>query len=424
MIANLILSIKHLLSAAIVVALLASTLASNWKKPFFGWMIAGTLAALVFAGLRRLTAISRGMVNAGLMLVSFLLSLAFLAVFVMPRIGFGFKKVFTKTTGTRAFAHTPAIVCALECFLCAGSLQNIFLMPGDIILPGQSAFTTETLLAFTGMVFGLIIIILMMASLYRTALTVKNNADLIWKIVVCAAVIINLIQSFAHIIQFLTARRIIRVGRGLFTFVAFILNNEMLVIFMMIAAALLLPLAALAISRRKRETDFENPAQKRKHRALLLHNLRWNALAIIAIIFAEFSLTALKAWNEKEVVLSPAEEMTLSDGEIIIPVAQIEDGHLHRFAWNASDGTEVRFIVIKKSISAYGVGFDACDICGNTGYYERKDGVVCRLCDVVMNKSTIGFKGGCNPVPLAYSIRDGNMIVVLADLEAEKGRFK
>jgi uncharacterized membrane protein len=41
-----------------------------------------------------------------------------------------------------------------------------------------------------------------------------------------------------------------------------------------------------------------------------------------------------------------------------------------------------------------------------------------------MNKSTIGFKGGCNPVPLAYTVRDGAMAVRTGDLEAEKGRFK
>jgi uncharacterized membrane protein len=116
--------------------------------------------------------------------------------------------------------------------------------------------------------------------------------------------------------------------------------------------------------------------------------------------------------------------MTIDGGEIIIPAAQIEDGHLHRFALNTEDGTEVRFIVVKKSAAAYGVGLDACDICGATGYYERKDGIVCRLCDVVMNKSTIGFKGGCNPVPLDYTMRGGGMIIKIADLENEKKRFQ
>jgi uncharacterized membrane protein len=42
----------------------------------------------------------------------------------------------------------------------------------------------------------------------------------------------------------------------------------------------------------------------------------------------------------------------------------------------------------------------------------------------VMNKSTIGLKGGCNPVPLAYTLRSGNLVIELADLEKERGRFR
>jgi uncharacterized membrane protein len=41
-----------------------------------------------------------------------------------------------------------------------------------------------------------------------------------------------------------------------------------------------------------------------------------------------------------------------------------------------------------------------------------------------MNTSTIGFKGGCNPIPLAYTMRGGNMIIQIADLEAQRGKFK
>jgi uncharacterized membrane protein len=40
-----------------------------------------------------------------------------------------------------------------------------------------------------------------------------------------------------------------------------------------------------------------------------------------------------------------------------------------------------------------------------------------------MNISTIGFKGGCNPVPLAYALRQGFMVIREADLEQEKNRF-
>ena len=71
----------------------------------------------------------------------------------------------------------------------------------------------------------------------------------------------------------------------------------------------------------------------------------------------------------------------------------------------------------------YGVGLDACDICGVAGYYERNNDIICKRCDVVMNKATIGFKGGCNPVPFPYEIADMKIIIRKADLEAEKNRF-
>ena len=40
-----------------------------------------------------------------------------------------------------------------------------------------------------------------------------------------------------------------------------------------------------------------------------------------------------------------------------------------------------------------------------------------------MNKSTIGFAGGCNPVPLPFKVESGNLIIDIEDLEAEEPRF-
>ena len=88
-------------------------------------------------------------------------------------------------------------------------------------------------------------------------------------------------------------------------------------------------------------------------------------------------------------------------------------------------GKTVRFIVIKKpNSSAYGIGLDACDICGETGYYEREGQVVCNLCNVVMNINTIGFKGGCNPIVIDYKIQDGNIIVPISELVKHEDIFK
>jgi uncharacterized membrane protein len=172
------------------------------------------------------------------------------------------------------------------------------------------------------------------------------------------------------------------------------------------------------------KAPWKNPAERRKIKAALRTNRRWCGVVAAGFCLSVFSVTFVKAYIERGVELSPAEPMTISGGEILIPIERIEDGHLHRFNYAAADNIEMRFIVIKKNAIAYGVGLDACDICGPTGYYERKGEVICRLCDVVMNISTIGFKGGCNPVPLAYTLLSGDMVINTEDLEAERNRFK
>ena len=85
----------------------------------------------------------------------------------------------------------------------------------------------------------------------------------------------------------------------------------------------------------------------------------------------------------------------------------------------------MRFLVVKKPVgTAYGVGLDACEICGIAGYFERGDDVVCRRCDVVMNKNTIGFKGGCNPIPFPYEVIEGRISIDVRELERHERRFR
>ena len=50
--------------------------------------------------------------------------------------------------------------------------------------------------------------------------------------------------------------------------------------------------------------------------------------------------------------------------------------------------------------------------------------MVCNLCNVVMNINTIGFKGCFNPIVIDYKIKDGNIIVPIAELVKHEDIFK
>ena len=125
-----------------------------------------------------------------------------------------------------------------------------------------------------------------------------------------------------------------------------------------------------------------------------------------------------------DIAVTIPEEYSLVDGVATIPFSQVEDGHLHRFAYTAADGTEMRFIIILKNGGAYGVGLDACETCGDAGYYEQDGKIICKRCDVAINLATIGFKGGCSPIPFPYQVDDGAIIIHAADLDALSAHFQ
>jgi uncharacterized membrane protein len=419
MLRYLIQVIENLLTTGILTALLWAVLLKEQgggirKTPALWGCAAGAGGALIIAVLRRTTAlISRGFFN--LWVLSFAVIFGILHILFLWGV---LRKPLKRLSPAKGL---PDYVCALLLgSLLFYALPTIFLYPTEFALAGESIFSTDFLFKLIGFIGGLAVVILSSLAVYKAGRGLSLGR---LKILLTVALLVNICNQLVVIVQFLLARRIIPMIRWVFRLIAAAVNNNTVFLYCLMGISFLLPLT-LFIAGLKTPVSGKNPAESRKIRALLRTNRRWCVTVAAGFVFSVMALTVVKAYTERGVELSPAEPMTIAGEEITIPIEQVEDGHLHRFAYITSDQTEVRFIVIKKNEIAYGVGLDACDICGATGYYERKGQVICRLCDVVMNISTIGFKGGCNPVPLAYRLRGGNMVIVIADLENEKARFK
>jgi uncharacterized membrane protein len=408
--------VQNALPGAILVSLLVSILDGRGGETGkrFRWssdrlfLVLGTAAALILSILRGTTRlVNREYVNTAVLSLTIPTAILFIAA--LPGSG--------KPLRGKIFDRAGSVLAALILFY---TLPTVFLYVREFVPPGESPFSTEVLFKLSGYFAGFAVVLVSVLALFHAG---KNTGSRLTGIVLSAALVVNMVQQLSVIVQFLLARRFIKVPRWMFRILIEVINRNVVFLYISMGFALVLPLVLFVRSRRITES-WRNPAEHRKLRALKRSLRRWSAAAVSGCLAAVLILTALKAYSEQAVVLSPAEPMTIQGEEIIIPIEKINDWHLHRYNYGAAENIEMRFIIIRKSEAAYGVGLDACDICGPTGYYERKDGVVCRLCDVVMNISTIGFKGGCNPVPLAYTMRDGNMIIQTADLEAERLRFK
>ena len=197
-------------------------------------------------------------------------------------------------------------------------------------------------------------------------------------------------------------------------------------LFIFIAAVLAAVLAVIVfIQNTKVKDPYDNPAQLRKLRARNRRSRRTAVIVAVAVALFVVILTAVKAYDTRVIELSAPETYTVSGDEILIPLEAVNDGHLHRFEYHTENDIDVRWIVVRKPNSAsYGVGLDACEVCGNAGYFERNGQVICKRCDVVMNINTIGFKGGCNPIPLAYEVKDGSLVFRMEDILAGEKEFR
>lgn len=141
-----------------------------------------------------------------------------------------------------------------------------------------------------------------------------------------------------------------------------------------------------------------------------------SALFILAIT-AEF-LYARSATS-----LSAAIPVAITGGVARIPVSQVSDGNLHRFALE-SDGSTVRVIVIARPDKSLAVAFDACQICGPQGYYQKGPNVICRHCSSAIVIPSIGTRGGCNPVPLVSSVEGSDLVIPASALSGGVRYFK
>jgi uncharacterized membrane protein len=140
------------------------------------------------------------------------------------------------------------------------------------------------------------------------------------------------------------------------------------------------------------------------------------SFAFIVLVTAEFIYT--KSVN----ALSPATEIHFTNGLLSIPLAEVSDGDLHRYA--AREGsTEMRFLLYKKPDGQVVALFDACEICGSVGFFKRANGLVCKNCASPVNSQSVGTPGGCNPIPLQSSLGGDRVVIAEKDLASRVRLF-
>lgn len=299
-------------------------------------------------------------------------------------------------------------------------LPSILLQSTSFVYYGESMISTMVLYRFLGFVFAILLMLVSAFMVHTVALKLERRTV---GVVMAITLLITGLTQFNVIVQRLYSLRIIPKNRIVFQGIAFIYNQANLFYFVAMSILSLVPIL-LFLKNIKLVGSFSNRAQLRKEKYLMRHKRRIASFLMGILLFNIFSLSYVKAYAYREMPLSPPEPYDVVDGAVHLPLELFEDNLLHRYEYKSANGIHVRFIVIKKAEGSYGVCLDACEICGPSGYFMRENDVVCKLCDVVMNKGTIGFKGGCNPIPIEYMVHDKKIKIPLRVLDSVDYIFK
>ncbi len=299
-----------------------------------------------------------------------------------------------------------------HCFHFLIVTSQIFLWakdPNIVAITNTDVINSDFILNISAIIFGFLCCLMVafwtywLFKQYRE--TQKNSTALFYFILVVITLFI-ITPLLGQIILGLIKLQAIELTKLRLTFVA--KTNNLMSLFNYVMPFIMLIMlifftAKVYFPRKKAISMAQDLIEKRKKLALFQRARKLQYFGLILVVIISGSQCYWDQVASRPPQLSTATQVTLQvDNQIHIPIAQVNDGKLHRFVWIANDGKAVRFFVINRLENklSLAVVFDACLLCGDAGYVMQDGQVVCIGCGVRMFIPSIGKPGGCNPVPI------------------------
>ncbi|MDR0828459.1 MAG: DUF2318 domain-containing protein [Desulfovibrio sp.] len=115
---------------------------------------------------------------------------------------------------------------------------------------------------------------------------------------------------------------------------------------------------------------------------------------------------------------SSPENARAKDGVVTLDVSGISPANARNYIYREGQNS-IKFFLVRDSGGVVRAALDACDVCWKEGRgYQPKDGaMVCLNCGQRFPLSRIGIiKGGCNPHPLKFDLKDNTVSIESSEL--------
>ncbi len=286
-----------------------------------------------------------------------------------------------------------------------------------LILSAVSLNSTE-LLSFTGTLLGVAVAVVFGVMFIRGSVRINLQRFFRVTTVILYFVTFQLVVSGLHE---LSENGVLPSSPTEMRLIGPIVRNDLFFFVTMLALAALM---VLMEQRRRAPATLPataTPAERRKAEWSHRRERLWMSAVVGASFVFIFLSTAEFIYAKSTTALSAATPVTLTGSQVAVPLAQVNDDKLHRYAVHVDDGkggiAEVRFLLFRKPDGEVVSVADACHICGPVGFYMGAQGITCKMCASPLVPQSMGQEGGCNPIPLRSSQAGGMLTIQAGDLQ-------
>jgi len=408
--------VEGTLIVGIVLAYLAKTGRLSWSRIVWGGVAAAVAASVAAAYFVHRWEVSEDAYEGWLMLAGSV----FVATMVywMWRTGKRMKQEIEAKLSS--LGEKPSRAAATGLFL------FVFLMVfregiETVLLLAAVSFRSTDLLNFIGGVTGLGLAIGLGVAFFKGSIKVDLRKFFTITSLVLAMVSLQLLITGVHE---LSEARVLPSSREEMALVGPIVNNDVF-FFVVIVALCMFLVIAQRVQSSGASAGQETKSAPERRKALAEWRLQrfWKisasavSLVVILLISTEF------IYSRAAQAVSPAVPVSVVNGVARIPTSDLADHKMHRYVVSAG-GAQGRLIAVLDDTDSVRVGLDACEICGNKGYYQDGKNVICRNCAAAIYIPTIGLVGGCNPVHINFVVEKGAVTFSEGDLAAEAKFFQ
>jgi len=276
-------------------------------------------------------------------------------------------------------------------------------------------FNSSGLALWAGALVGLALAVAFGVSFARGALKISLKPFFSLTTAVLLLVAFQLVVGGLHE---LSEGRVLPASRTEMALVGPIVKNELLLFTLTLALAVgwMLMGAGRAPAADAATESATSTPQARLARAHASRERTWRrglaglGLVVVALLAASFVSRARIPAAEPATALAPEGAAVSFDAGLLA------DGRMHFFETPLGEGS-VRFFAIRVGTDVR-TNLDACEICGPIGYFLEGGAAVCRNCTSPIALSSLGRRGGCNPIPVRSRVEGSRVVLDVAALAA------